>query len=97
MAIPTHRGPKGVSNRTSTQVVVWMINKCMIKIVQRELYNTKDPPWRGDRKFVREIGNSTDRDVHHERTRGIEARKYQRKGCCHRIKCSAANFLTALM
>ena len=42
-------------------------------------------------------GNSTDRDVHYERTRGMEAQKYLKKGCCHRIKCSAANFLATLM
>ena len=27
----------------------------------------------------------------------MEAQKCLGKGCCHRIKCSAANFLTALM
>ena len=42
-------------------------------------------------------GNSTDRNVHYERTRRMEARKYLKKGCCHRIKCSTANFLVALM
>ena len=30
-----------------------MINKCKIKIVQRELYNVRDPPWRRNWKFVR--------------------------------------------
>ena len=30
-----------------------MINKCKIKIVQRELYNVRDPPWKRDWKFVR--------------------------------------------
>ena len=24
-----------------------MINKCKVKIVQRELYNGRDPPWGG--------------------------------------------------
>ena len=24
-----------------------MINKCRVKIVQRELYNGRDPPWGG--------------------------------------------------
>jgi len=96
LAIPTHKRPERVSDGISTQVVVWMINKCRIRIIQRKLYNTRDPPWRGDRKFVREIENFTDTDVHHERTRGMEAQKYLRKGCCHHIKCFAANFLTAL-
>ena len=39
-----------VSDGTNTQVVVQMINKCRIKIVQKELYNVRDPPWIGDRK-----------------------------------------------
>ena len=25
-----------------------MINKCRIKIIQRELYNVRDPPWLRD-------------------------------------------------
>ena len=54
LAIPTHRGAKRMSNETSTQVVAWMINKCKVKIIKRELYNVKDPPWRKDRRFVRE-------------------------------------------
>ena len=40
----THRKPKRVSNGTDTQVRVQMINKCRIKMIQRELYNVKNPP-----------------------------------------------------
>ena len=54
LATSTHRGPDGVSDRTSTQVVAQMINKWRTKIVQRELYNMRDPPWRTDWKFIRE-------------------------------------------
>ena len=43
------------------------------------------------------LGNSIDGKVHHELTRGMEIQKYLREGCCHRIKCSVANFLIALM
>ena len=43
------------------------------------------------------LGNFTNRDMHYERTRGMEAWKYLRKGCCHHIKCSVANFLAVLM
>ena len=43
LATITHRKPKRVSNVTSTQVRAQMINKCRIKMVQRELYNVKDP------------------------------------------------------
>ena len=42
LAIPTHRGPERVSDGTSTQVVVYMINKCRVKIVKRGLYNVRE-------------------------------------------------------
>ena len=42
-------------------------------------------------------GVSIDKNMHYEHTRRMRARKYLRKGCCHRIKCSAANFLVALV
>ena len=48
LAITTHKKPKRVSDGTNTQVVAQMIDKCRIKIVQKELYNVKDPPWIGD-------------------------------------------------
>ena len=44
LATTTHRKPKRVSDGTGTQVKAQMINKCRIKMVQRELYNVRDPP-----------------------------------------------------
>ena len=44
LATTTHRKPKRVSDGTSTQVETQMINKCRIKVVQKELYNVRDPP-----------------------------------------------------
>ena len=41
----THKKPKRVSDKTGTQVRAQMINKCGIKMVQRGLYNVRDPPW----------------------------------------------------
>ena len=40
----TYRKSKRVSNGINTQVRVQMINKCRIKMVQREIYNVRDPP-----------------------------------------------------
>ena len=40
---------------------------------------------------------SINKDMHHERTGRMRARKYLRKSYCHCIKCSAANFPVALM
>ena len=54
MATTTHRRLERVFDGTSTQVVAQMINKCRIKIVQKELYNVRDPPWIGDQKMVGE-------------------------------------------
>ena len=50
LAIATHRKLKKVSDRTSTQVITQMINKCKIKMIQEELYNVRDLPRRGDWK-----------------------------------------------
>ena len=50
LATTTHRRPERVSDGTSTQVVAQMINKCRIKIVQRELYNVRDRLWIWDWK-----------------------------------------------
>ena len=44
LVITTHRRLERVSDGTSTQVIAQMINKCRIKIVQRELYNVRGPP-----------------------------------------------------
>ena len=40
----THRKPKRVSDGTDTQVRAQMINKCRIRMVQKKLYNVRDPP-----------------------------------------------------
>ena len=40
----THNRPKRVSYETDTQVRDQMVNKYRIRIVQRELYNVRDPP-----------------------------------------------------
>ena len=41
--------------------------------------------------------HSSNRDVHVEHTKGMEAHKYFRKSCCHRIECFVANFLAAFI
>jgi len=43
LVAPTHRGSVRVSNGTSTQVVAWTINKWRAKIIQREIYNVREP------------------------------------------------------
>ena len=50
LATATHRKPKRVSNGIGTQVRTQMINKCRIRMVQKELYNVRDPPLEGDLK-----------------------------------------------
>ena len=59
LATTTHKRPKRVYDGTSTQVVAQMINKCRIKIVQKELYNVRDPSWIEDRKIIKESSVAT--------------------------------------
>ena len=40
----TYRKPERVSNKTDNQVRAQMINKCRVKMVQKELYNVRDLP-----------------------------------------------------
>ena len=54
LAAATHKGFGNVFDGTCTQVVAWMINKWRVSIIWRELYNVRDPPWRGDRKIYKE-------------------------------------------
>ena len=42
LATTTYRKPERVSDRIGTQVRAQMINKCKIKMAQREIYNVKD-------------------------------------------------------
>ena len=42
-------------------------------------------------------GDSIDKDTHHEGTGHKGTMKYLRESCYHRIECSIANSLTALM
>ena len=39
----THRKPGEVSDGTCTQVISQTIDKCRVKMIQRELYNVKNP------------------------------------------------------
>ena len=43
------------------------------------------------------LGSFNNRDVRHKRTRKMGIQKYQRESCYHRIECSIANSLAALM
>ena len=45
-----HRKPGRVSDGTNTQVKAQMIEKCRIKMIQKKIYNVRDPPWKGDQK-----------------------------------------------
>ena len=47
----THRKLEKAANETSTQVVTCMINKWRAKINEKEVYNVRNPPGKGDRKI----------------------------------------------
>ena len=56
LATATHRELESVSDGTSTQVEVQMINKWRVKMIQKRIYKVKDSSWKGDRKKQREKG-----------------------------------------
>ena len=57
LVITTHKKPEEVSDRTDTQVKSQINDKCRVKMIQRELYNVKNPLWKGDRKNHRKKDN----------------------------------------
>ena len=50
LATTTHKKLKRVSAGTGTQVRIQVINKCSVKMTQKELYNARNTPWGGGRK-----------------------------------------------
>ena len=53
LATTTHKKPEEVFDGTSTQVISQRIDKCRVKMIQRELYNVKNPLWKGDQRDSR--------------------------------------------
>ena len=43
LATTTHKKPRRVSDGTGTQVISQTIDKCRVKMIQRELYNVRNP------------------------------------------------------
>ena len=56
LATTIHRKPGEVSDGIGTQVISQTIDKCRVKMIQRELYNVKNPPWKRIEK------NSSEKD-----------------------------------
>ena len=48
----THRKPGKVSDGTDTQVISQTIDKCKVKMIQREQYNVKNPLRKGIGKIL---------------------------------------------
>ena len=46
LAATTHKKSGEVSNGIGTQVVSQTVDKCRIKMIQKELYNVKNPLWK---------------------------------------------------
>ena len=55
LATTTHRKVEGVSDGTSTQVKVQIINKCKAMMASRRLYKEGSPHEEGDGKKIREV------------------------------------------
>ena len=53
LAITTHKKSGEVSDGTGTQVISQTIDKCRVKMIQRKLYNGRNPLWDGDQRNSR--------------------------------------------
>ena len=53
LATATHRELERVSDETSTQVGIRMINKWRVKMIQKRIYKVKDSSWNEDQKGER--------------------------------------------
>ena len=52
LATTIHRKPREVSDGTDTQVISQTIDKCRVKMIQRDLYNVKNLPWKRIKKIL---------------------------------------------
>ena len=43
----THKEPEEAADGTNTQVKYQMNDKCKVKMIWKELYNVKNPLWKG--------------------------------------------------
>ena len=48
----THRKLEKAADETSTRVATCMINKLRAQINEKEVYNVRNPPGKGDRKLI---------------------------------------------
>ena len=58
-ATTTHRRSKEMSDGTDTQMISQTVDKCRVKMIQRELYNVMNPLWgrETEKRRVREGNN----------------------------------------
>ena len=54
LATTTHKKPEKVSDGTSTQVISQTVDKCGVKMIQREIYNVRNPLCERDGRNSRE-------------------------------------------
>ena len=54
LATATHRAPGKMSDGTSTQVGVQIIDKWRVKMTPKKIYKVEDSSWRRNRKIERE-------------------------------------------
>ena len=74
LVITTQRESEEVSDGTNTQVKSQMNDKCRVKMIQRELYNIKNPLWKGDQENPRKRGWQAYRQLHVKRSIDIKVK-----------------------
>ena len=79
----THRKLGEVSDGTSTQVISQTIDKYRVKIIPMELYNVKNPLWKGEEKILKKRIRSLLTIIHRKKSIYIKEKLFELKVCSH--------------
>ena len=83
LVITTHRKSGEMSDRTSTQVISQTIDKYMVKMIPRELYNIKNSLWKGEEKILEKRIRSLLTIVRREKSIYIKEKLLGLRVCSH--------------
>ena len=83
LATTTHRKLGEVSDGTSTQVISQTIDKCRVKMIPMELYNVKNPLWKGEEKILEKGIRSLLTIVRREKSIYIKEKLLGLRVCSH--------------
>ena len=72
----TYKKPREVSDGTDTQVKSQMFDKCRVKMIQKELYNVKNPLWKGKENSRKKKGEEAYRQLYIKKINAQEKKSF---------------------